>query len=690
MERKIAFFLSLSILITLTNPLAIEAVNSTVFNSQKNLWAWQSGGYVILMWESEANAQYNIFRRSPTTEWVRLNEKPFFGARHIDIVGNSSDGLEYSVESIINGETVLYPPVFVPNEGNKHALQKNSNSSAVEELQGVGSNEHNKNNIINDGKFLNSGSMSVNDIQRFLEGQNSFLASYSTTDIEGTTRTAAEIIYNASQNYYGYPLNPYKVNPQIVLTTLQKEQVLITTPPGQATDSQLRWAMGYLDERHQGFARQVDAATWQFRKNWQDIVNNGNKNGWGVGIRTRSCDFVDVTPQNTATADLYAYTPNVGAQWGGVYPDCNGEGGVGVVFGGNYLYWDIFYNVFQFGGSSNLQPLALIGQPAPGGGTFASFATYYDMNNRGDVIFAAEVDLTGDGQGDGSETFKFSNGEFSKVTVPGITTVGAVRINDSGDMAFGYLNAPGRTQAVYFLKAGTSTSVKIAEWGNPSPISGRTYYDLRGPLAMSENGKVTFQSSLYQSSTNTVFCCHLFLYSSSTNSVIKVVGDGDPTPMGASFDLAPVNVNHITSDGDVVFWARVNGGAASDGIFRFSPATLGISKVVTQGDPAPAPMGGTLSSPSMRSGAVSGRRLVFQSFVIGGTAEDAIFVKDDVRSNTPLRVIAYAGQLTGTEVGGRFSQPGNPSSSNWPFFSNAPQVRADGGVVFFSYLVLQL
>jgi murein DD-endopeptidase MepM/ murein hydrolase activator NlpD len=340
--------------------------------------------------------------------------------------------------------------------------------------------------------------------------------------------------------------------------------------------------------------------------------------------------------------------------------------------------------------SSSFDPLALIGQPAPGGGTFDSFSTFYGMNNRGEIFFNASVDTNGDGFGDRAGAFKLSGGQFTEVTVPGIGRAGAVRINNSGDMALGSSPAIGVTRAIYFLKSGSSTPTKIVEEGQRiASIPGTTYRDLRGPLAISDNGDVTFSSSAFNASTNTGFCCYLFLYSNLNRSIVKVVGEGDSTPIGGRFHPGPVAVNDITSDGDVIFSSGVIGGSSDAGIFRFS-RTQGIRKVVVRGDPAPSTIGGSLDSIDRGSiQSVSGRKLVFFSRILGGSTDQAILVKDDVTvdSLADVRVIAFEGQPTGTEVGGIFSRLDNPPS-NQPFeiFGGGPQIRADGGVLFLSLL----
>jgi len=190
--------------------------------------------------------------------------------------------------------------------------------------------ETKKDFIISDKEYRDYQSMSLTQIQRFLEDHNSFLASYRTQDVEGVERSAAEIIFNAAQKYY--------INPRVIIVTLQKEQSLITTPPGKENECQLRKAMGYENPDYYGFANQIDAGTWQLDKYYRDIETKGTTvSEWGVGITKRTQDGVYVTPENIATACLYSYTPWAGYQWGGNRSDV----------GGNYLFW-YFYDKFGF------------------------------------------------------------------------------------------------------------------------------------------------------------------------------------------------------------------------------------------------------------------------------------------------------------------------------------------------------
>ncbi len=118
----------------------------------------------------------------------------------------------------------------------------------------------NPNKIINDSELLDYSAMNLNDIENFLISKGSFLTNYTAIDTNGERKSAARIIYNATNNNYdcegitlsGSPTRIEKaakcrhittVNPKLILVLLQKEQSLIedTNPPQKHLD----WATGY-------------------------------------------------------------------------------------------------------------------------------------------------------------------------------------------------------------------------------------------------------------------------------------------------------------------------------------------------------------------------------------------------------------------------------------------------------------
>lgn len=183
--------------------------------------------------------------------------------------------------------------------------------------------EFNPNYIISDEELVDYNSMSLSQIQKFLENKGGALAWYFTTDTDGITRTAAEIIWRVAKTY--------KINPKVILVTLQKEQSLVTDP--SPLPVQYDWATGYgvCDgcslsdpniQKYKGFANQVDStAGW---KRW--FLENALVLTWlKKPGQTYLIDNYQITPANLATASFYTYTPH---------------------YHGNYNFWKIWQSWF--------------------------------------------------------------------------------------------------------------------------------------------------------------------------------------------------------------------------------------------------------------------------------------------------------------------------------------------------------
>lgn len=185
--------------------------------------------------------------------------------------------------------------------------------------------DYNINQIVTDDEFTDYLSMSAAKIQEFLNLQPGILKNYSDKVEDGTTKTAAQIIYQASQDY--------KINPKVILTTLQKEESLLTMTNPNST--RINFAMGYgcpdasvCNTNYAGFAKQVDVGAWQFRRYIDNIAKYGytapTTMKWGPGLtNTLPCHDAEVywsickpgstykvTPANSATAGLYTYSPH--------------------------------------------------------------------------------------------------------------------------------------------------------------------------------------------------------------------------------------------------------------------------------------------------------------------------------------------------------------------------------------------
>lgn len=210
--------------------------------------------------------------------------------------------------------------------------------------------------IIDDSIFYNNNSMSVQQIQQFLNSKIGTCdhTGSRTSELGGGTRaqygaahgtpapfvcineyfenpdtrennlsgrpipsggiSAAQIIWNESQTYH--------VNPQVLITIIQREQGLITdTWP---LVSQYNAAAGYgcpdngpnhsivCQERYFGFYNQVANAAWQIRQ-YTDNPNNFNyvpyRNNTILWNPQPSCGTSTVYIQTRGTASLYNYAP---------------------------------------------------------------------------------------------------------------------------------------------------------------------------------------------------------------------------------------------------------------------------------------------------------------------------------------------------------------------------------------------
>lgn len=223
--------------------------------------------------------------------------------------------------------------------------------------------------LIDNGVMRDASTMSVADIQAFLQSKGSGLASF--TEIEdcgspsgshyafyatyyscGSRVSAAKIIYDSAR--------AYGINPRVILATLQKEQSLVTTPNPIA--SQITYAMGYgcPDSgscSYPGFFNQVDNGTWQFRVDME--LSSGNSY-WGYSPSSYPCNgatryytaalkagnnvafkddagnvYAQFVIPNAATATLYCYTPHV-------YPGSSQQ-----YYSGSY--WFVYYFNQWFG-----------------------------------------------------------------------------------------------------------------------------------------------------------------------------------------------------------------------------------------------------------------------------------------------------------------------------------------------------
>lgn len=223
-------------------------------------------------------------------------------------------------------------------------------TSSAKALSG---SQFNAGRIIDDAIFYNSSSMSVNQIQAFLNSKvptcdtngtqlysgsttrgqygaahghpppYTCLKSYSQTipsvinsgsdlcggSISGGTKSSAQLIYDVSR--------ACDINPQVMIVLLQKEQSLVTD--SWPWSIQYRSATGYgcpdtapCDSQYYGFFNQLYQAAQAYKRyaaNPTDYNYRYGRNNTILWNPSSACGTSTVYIQNQATASLYIYTP---------------------------------------------------------------------------------------------------------------------------------------------------------------------------------------------------------------------------------------------------------------------------------------------------------------------------------------------------------------------------------------------
>lgn len=187
-------------------------------------------------------------------------------------------------------------------------------------------------NIIDDGVFYNSATMSQDDIQRFLDGKVTNCESGYTClkNWRGSSRTIAADpmcrAYNGSTNESAASVifkvaQACGINPQVLIVMLQKEQALVTHRSPSSSRYQIAMGQGCpdtaaCDTRYYGFFNQVYGAAWQLRR-YTNPPGTSAYFTWYAPGATRNlrfhpdaaCGSSPVFVSNQATASLYYYTP---------------------------------------------------------------------------------------------------------------------------------------------------------------------------------------------------------------------------------------------------------------------------------------------------------------------------------------------------------------------------------------------
>jgi cell wall-associated NlpC family hydrolase len=196
----------------------------------------------------------------------------------------------------------------------------------------AGGTEWDPGNIISDEVFYNANSMTLEQVQAFITEQGascsgsgclknfSFNTSAQPADVYcqaypgGAFQSAAKMLYDFSR--------ACGINPQVMLTTLQKESQGLTKPSSSNFAAAWGWhcpdtgpgGTANCNPAYAGFFNQGYGMAKQWARYKQDIPKG--KYNYGIGtydilwnVAESGCGGAPVTIRNIATASLYVYTP---------------------------------------------------------------------------------------------------------------------------------------------------------------------------------------------------------------------------------------------------------------------------------------------------------------------------------------------------------------------------------------------
>jgi hypothetical protein len=230
--------------------------------------------------------------------------------------------------------------------------------------------------LIDNGIFLDAASMNASQIQSFLSGKGGALAGKSfVMNCDAAGEQAKQIYLSlgapcnqsvAASSIIYYTSQVYGVNPRVILSTLQKEQSLITAT--NPTDRQYAQAMGYACPTSgscsdsSNFFWQIDNGTWVMRFHYERALGNRNwwytSSSWTCGTEkayykpnlypNQNVNFYDEDGVyyrthymvTAASSSLYCYTPHA-------YNNPQGLYGL-PQFGSTGRYYTGSYNFVKF------------------------------------------------------------------------------------------------------------------------------------------------------------------------------------------------------------------------------------------------------------------------------------------------------------------------------------------------------
>jgi hypothetical protein len=239
------------------------------------------------------------------------------------------------------------------------------------------------------------------------------------------------------------------------------------------------------------------------------------------------------------------------------------------------------------GAPGSLEAAALRHSAAPLGGNYGQFYFEPVLNNSGQVAFVAALSGETTNSGGLAGVFLGTPGDVEAVAIVdepapggGIFSYfrGRPAINDSGQVAFaaGRRIGASSTDGVF---VGTHIALNsIALVDTPAP-GGGSYIGFRDPT-LNNAGQVAFSAAVMDANRRD----GLFI---GTPQSVQAIALGDtPAPAGGNYGSEGLPFSpEIDASGQVAFWGTLKGGASNQGLFAGHPGNL--QAVALQGTPAP-------------------------------------------------------------------------------------------------------
>jgi len=224
---------------------------------------------------------------------------------------------------------------------------------------------------LTDREFATVNTMDLSAIRAWLDGQGGYIKGtnadgtpFTFTDVDGNTIDPAKVIFEAATVvYFDSTTNQYLpgMNPQVLLTTLYKEQPSVFRDDRRPDDKVLKFLAGWGTPSASARA-QIEGGARQLRRdfyarlalctntlgNWQvDTARQTGEPNPGDEIDAAG-NPISVSPENKTVAALYTYTPWIGPAFGGGRAGYDTNRAAARGRGGNGYFCQLWKDKFQW------------------------------------------------------------------------------------------------------------------------------------------------------------------------------------------------------------------------------------------------------------------------------------------------------------------------------------------------------